>query len=73
MLKPALIAADALRDGAIVRGIDLTEDEVRNAEKFADDFETAVLRDGDAVLMGILSKLPRELLLRLSTLAREHE
>ena len=65
--------ADALRDGAIVRGIDLTEDEVRNAEKFADDFETAVLRDGDAVLMGILSKLPRELLLRLSTLAREHE
>lgn len=52
--------AEALRDGAIVRGIDLTESEVQEAEGLAPAFRDAALRSGDQVLIDILRRLPPE-------------
>lgn len=51
---------EALRAGAIARGMDLTEDEVRQGEAIADDVREEVLKSGNATLVRLLGKLPEE-------------
>lgn len=59
---------DALRSGAIVRGMDLDEDEVREGESIASDFRRSVLEEGDAALIALLRKVPEESYGRLKRL-----
>jgi len=51
---------DALRDGAIVRGTDLSEEEVQVGEKLAPEIRRDIARSGDHNLMVLISKLPDE-------------
>ena len=56
----------ALRAGAIARGMDLTEDEVKAAEKIAPHIRSNCLKSGDANLIRIVRILPDETWSRLS-------
>jgi superfamily II DNA or RNA helicase len=56
---------EALRRGAIIRGMDVTEIEVQEAEKMAPDVRTAILQSGDAKLIKLLQVMPEEILGRL--------
>jgi superfamily II DNA or RNA helicase len=56
---------EALRTGAIVRGIDLPEEEVRLGEELAPRFRERMLASGDAQLVRILKILPEESFARL--------
>jgi hypothetical protein len=56
---------EALRTGAIVRGMDLDEDEVREAETIAPRIRQRVLQSGDQKLVRILKVLPDESWARL--------
>lgn len=51
---------EALRMGAIVRGMDLTEEEVRASEEIASTVREKVLKSGDAALIKIVKTLPEE-------------
>lgn len=51
---------EALRAGAIVRGMDLDEDEVQEAERIASRIRGLVLRSGDENLIRLLKLLPEE-------------
>lgn len=51
---------EALRMGAIVRGMDLDEDEVKDAEKNKKQIINDVLASGDDVIIDLLKKLPEE-------------
>ena len=51
---------EALRHGAIVRGMDIDEDEVQLGETLAPALEKKVLRSGDEVLINILKTVPEE-------------
>lgn len=52
--------AEALRDGAIVRGMQLTEDEVRLGEANCEKIKEAAFESGDALLIAMLNQLPKE-------------
>jgi superfamily II DNA or RNA helicase len=51
---------EALRAGAIVRGMDLNEDDVREGEAIADSVRRVVMASGDEKLVRILKQLPEE-------------
>lgn len=51
---------DALRVGAIVRGLDLEEEEVVEGEKYKDSVAREILKTGDENLLKILQTLPHE-------------
>jgi superfamily II DNA or RNA helicase len=51
---------EALRAGAIVRGMDIDEDEVRLAEQMAPNIRSRILKTGDDTLVRILQVLPEE-------------
>ena len=51
---------EALRAGAIVRGMDLTEDDVQESEAIATELREQILQSGDANLVKILRLLPEE-------------
>jgi superfamily II DNA or RNA helicase len=51
---------EALRAGAIVRGMDINEDDVREGEAMADDFRRDAIASGDAKLVDMIRKLPEE-------------
>ena len=51
---------EALRMGAIVRGMELSEDEVQASERIADDVRKRVLRSGDENLIRLIQVLPEE-------------
>jgi superfamily II DNA or RNA helicase len=51
---------EALRAGAIVRGMDLTEDDVQQSEAIAEDFRNQILKSGESSLVKILKLLPEE-------------
>jgi superfamily II DNA or RNA helicase len=51
---------EALRAGAIVRGMDLSEEAVQESEEIAAEFRIQVLKSGDAKLVKILRLLPEE-------------
>jgi superfamily II DNA or RNA helicase len=56
---------EALRTGAIVRGMDLQEDEVKLGEELAAPVRERILATGDAQLVRILKILPEESFARL--------
>jgi len=58
----------ALRAGAIVRGMDIDEDEVQSAEKIAPTIRKRVLAAGDAKLVKVLQSLPDESWARLKSI-----
>lgn len=60
---------DALRMGAIVRGMDLEEDEVQESEEMADDFREFVFKSGDENLVRIIRDLPLEALSKITQFA----
>ena len=61
MLTPFKLSLDeALRAGAIVRGMDIEEDDVRVGETIAPLVRAKVLRSGDHRLVHILKTLPDE-------------
>ena len=51
---PSLTLDEALRTGAIVRGLDLDETEVRESEALASSIRTRILQSGDEKLVNIL-------------------
>jgi len=59
---------EALRTGAIVRGMDIDEDEVQFAEEMANDVRNNILRSGDKRLVNILKVLPDESWARLKAI-----
>lgn len=56
---------EALRDGVIVRGMDIDEGEARAGEAIAPNLRRDLLRSGDPILIGIVRKLPEESFARL--------
>ena len=59
---------EALRTGAIVRGIDIEEQEVQDAEEIAPVVRGRILRSGDERLIKIIQTLPDESWARLKTI-----
>jgi superfamily II DNA or RNA helicase len=53
---------EALRTGAIIRGMDISELEVVEAEGMAGHVRTAILQSGDARLIKLLKVMPEEVL-----------
>ncbi len=64
--KFTLTLDQALRAGAIARGMDLSEDEVKAAEKMAPHIRSNCLKSGDEKLVRIVRILPEETWSRLS-------
>lgn len=62
---------EALRTGAIIRGMDVDEEEVQQAEAIAGTVRERVLRSGDAKLIHILKVLPEESFARLKGILEE--
>jgi superfamily II DNA or RNA helicase len=61
----ALSLDEALRTGAIVRGMDVNEEDVREGERIAQPVRDKVLHSGDNTLVRIISTLPDESFARL--------
>jgi superfamily II DNA or RNA helicase len=59
---------EALRTGAIVRGMELDEEEVKIAEQMAQPVRDKILRSGDAALVRIVQTLPEESFARLKNI-----
>lgn len=59
---------EAMRTGAIIRGIDLDEEEVKAAEEIAPEVRNRILRSGDQTLVRILRVLPDESWARLKSI-----
>jgi hypothetical protein len=51
---------DALRNGAIVRGMDVDEEDVREGEVIAGNVRTNVKKSGDANLVRLIKQIPEE-------------
>ena len=51
---------EALRTGAIVRGMDVSEEEVKVAEGISNAVRAKVLQSGDEVLVRLMKTLPDE-------------
>jgi len=64
---------EALRTGAIVRGMDLDEDEVRISENMAQPVRDRALKSGDETLVRILRTLPEESFARLKDILTTSE
>jgi len=62
---------EALRTGAIVRGMDIDEDEVREAEALAATIRKRVIASGDAKLVNVLKLLPEESWARLKQIVSD--
>ena len=62
---------EALRTGAIVRGMDLEEAEVTQGESIADPIRKRALRSGDETLVRVIRTLPDECLGRLRDILAE--
>lgn len=60
---------DALRVGAIVRGMDIDESDVQESEEMAEDFRDFVLKSGDETLVRIMRDLPLEALTKITQFA----
>lgn len=58
---------EALRIGAIVRGVDVEEEEVQEGEEIASDLREFVLRTGDPAMLKLSKLVPDELWGRFST------
>lgn len=56
---------EALRNGAIARGLDIDEEDVRSSEDIAPGVRNMILRSGDEKLLRIIKTLPDESMVRL--------
>ncbi len=65
----ALTLKEALREGAIIRGIEVSEEEVRAGERLAKSLKKEMLRQGDDVFVEILKKVPDEAIARFINVA----
>ena len=61
-----LTLEEALRMGAIVRGLDLTEEQVREAEEMMPELRATILKSGDENLIKLLQRIPDESFARLT-------
>jgi superfamily II DNA or RNA helicase len=59
---------EALRNGAIVRGMDIDELEVQQAEQMANSVRNLVLQSGDRLLVKLMNTLPDESFARLKNI-----
>lgn len=59
---------EALRTGAIIRGMDISEAEVQEGEDMAASVRSAILQSGDARLIKLLKVMPEEVLGHLKTI-----
>lgn len=64
---------EALRAGAIVRGMDVEEEEVREAEAIAAPVRKLVMASGDEKLVKVIKQLPEESWARLKRLLTDQE
>ncbi|MBT4886598.1 MAG: DEAD/DEAH box helicase family protein [Planctomycetaceae bacterium] len=64
----SLTLREALRQGAIVRGMDLEEAEVQDAEAIAATVRSRILSTGDEKLVKIVQTLPEESWMRLKSI-----
>lgn len=62
---------EALRDGAIVRGADFDEGEVKEGERLSPAIKRRVLASGDEVLIAWMAKFPSESYARLNEIFKE--
>ena len=67
----SLTLDEALRTGAIVRGMDLDESEVITGEEIADPIRTRLLKSGDEALIRITKVLPDEAYGRLQKIMKD--
>ena len=58
----------ALRNGAIVRGMDIEELEVQSAEEIAPEVRKMIMKSGDDKLLRIIRTLPDESMIRLRSI-----
>jgi len=63
---------DSLRAGAIVRGMDLDEEEVLTGERLGPSLRADILSSGDEALIKLMSKLPDEAAGRLAKIISRH-
>jgi hypothetical protein len=68
-----LTFGEALRTGAIVRGMDIGEAEVQEAEEIAANVRKRVLDSGDQTLINIIKILPEESWARLKNIMKSDE
>ena len=59
---------EALRVGAIIRGIDMTEEEVKESEEMAPQIRQLILSSGDEKLLRLLKTFPDESYARLAAI-----
>ena len=59
---------DACRDGGIVSGMDLNENEMKEGEKIGPDIIKSIIASGDTVLIDVMKRLPPESYGRLNKL-----
>jgi len=64
---------EALRVGAIVRGMDLDEEEVVEGEKYKRNISNDILRSGDENLIRLMQTIPPESWGRLKKLLDDNE
>ena len=62
---------EALRAGTIVRGMDIEEDEVQEAESMADSFRKQVMASGDSKIIKLIKVLPEESWARLKKMMND--
>lgn len=62
MCNFSITLQEALREGAIVRGIDIDEEEVKEGERIASDIREMVFKGGEEMLIEMVGKLPDELM-----------
>ena len=64
---------DALRMGAIVRGMQLSEEEVQESEKIADQVREDILSTGDEIIIRMFRKFPDESFSRIMKVLKKNE
>jgi superfamily II DNA or RNA helicase len=64
---------EALRAGAIVRGMDIDEEDVKQGEAMAQQVRRVVMASGDAKLVEVIRKLPEESWARLKKLMNDQQ
>ena len=62
---------EALRTGAIIRGMDIDEIDVQEGERIKGQLKKGILASGDAKLIALIRQLPEESWGRLKTILDE--
>ncbi|MGC6496315.1 MAG: DEAD/DEAH box helicase [Candidatus Puniceispirillaceae bacterium] len=62
---------EAMRVGAIIRGMELTEEQVTESEILYPDIKEIILQSGDEVLISMLKEFPKESISRIVEIAEQ--